>query len=46
VIELRGISKKYQMGETELTALADVNLTSRATNTWRWSALRVPASRR
>ena len=26
MIELRGISKKYQMGETELTALADVNL--------------------
>jgi putative ABC transport system ATP-binding protein len=26
VIELRGISKKYQMGETELTALADVDL--------------------
>jgi len=26
VIELRGISKKYQMGDTELTALADVDL--------------------
>jgi putative ABC transport system ATP-binding protein len=27
VIELHGISKKYQMGSTELTALADVDLT-------------------